>query len=35
MDILDLNGSVQFAADRHVYKFLSETAHSSGQVSPD
>jgi quercetin dioxygenase-like cupin family protein len=42
MNILDLRGSVQFAADRHVYKFLSETPYSSisvvgwepGQVSP-
>jgi quercetin dioxygenase-like cupin family protein len=42
MDILDLKGSVQFAADHHVYKFLAETPHSSisvvgweaGQVSP-
>ena len=42
MEVLDLKGSVQFAPDRHVYKFLSETPHSSisivgweaGQVSP-
>ena len=42
MEILDLHGSKEFAPDRHVYKFLSETPHSSisvvgwepGQVSP-
>jgi mannose-6-phosphate isomerase-like protein (cupin superfamily) len=43
MEILqDLKGSVQFANDHHVYKFLAQTPHSSisivgwepGQVSP-
>ena len=42
MEILDLKGSQEFAPDRHVYKFLAETPHSSisvvgwepGQVSP-
>ena len=43
MEILEnLKGSVQFAADHHVYKFLAETTHSSisivgwepGQISP-
>jgi mannose-6-phosphate isomerase-like protein (cupin superfamily) len=43
MEILEnLKGSVQFASDHHVYKFLSETPHSwisivgwePGQVSP-
>ena len=38
----DLKGSVQFAKDHHVYKFLAQTPHSSisivgwepGQISP-
>jgi mannose-6-phosphate isomerase-like protein (cupin superfamily) len=42
MEILDLKGSVEFSSDRHVYKFLAETPHSSisvvgweaGQASP-
>jgi quercetin dioxygenase-like cupin family protein len=42
MEILDLKGSVEFSAGHHVYKFLSETPHSSisivgweaGQISP-
>jgi mannose-6-phosphate isomerase-like protein (cupin superfamily) len=42
MEILDLKGSVQFAADHHVYTFLAQTPHSSisivgwepGQISP-
>ena len=30
MEILeDLKGSVQFAKDHHVYKFLAQTPHSS------
>ena len=42
MEILDLMGNLQFSKDHHVYKFLSETPHSSisivgweaGQISP-
>jgi quercetin dioxygenase-like cupin family protein len=42
MEILDLKGALEFSSDRHVYKFLAETPHSSisvvgwepGQTSP-
>ena len=42
MEILDLKGSLEFSPTHHVYKFLSETPHSSisivgwepGQISP-
>ena len=42
MEILDLTGSLEFSPTHHVYKFLSETPHSSisivgwepGQISP-
>jgi len=42
MEILDLRGSLEFSPMHHVYKFLSETHHSSisivgwepGQISP-
>ena len=42
MEILDLHGNKEFAADHHVYKTLAETPHSAisvvgwepGQISP-
>ncbi len=42
MEIVDLRGSLEFSPTHHVYKFLSETPHSSisivgwepGQISP-
>jgi quercetin dioxygenase-like cupin family protein len=42
MEILELKGSLEFSPTHHVYKFLSETPHSSisivgwepGQISP-
>jgi quercetin dioxygenase-like cupin family protein len=42
MEILDLRGGLEFSPERHVYKFLAETPHSSisvvgwepGQTSP-
>ena len=32
MEILDLKGALEFSPDRHVYKFLADTPHSSISV---